>query len=799
MTLFSNLIQRITLAKMELQTRVFTFNEETSTLYKLNHITSVSTKIGTVGQGSASITLSNKGDRYFTSISGKVKSQEYKDYVKEVNNLGLVKKYFKENRQVLIDDYFYGKDPISTSKQQIEDYYEFHPSIKDMNLIWVDYKREGIWRSGFTGIISTVSDSYTAGQELVISLTCKDLTRFFDTTRIVILGGLGVRENFNTLQELYQLDTLEASSVALSDIFAGMPLSEILLRVVELTNLFYQYSPGEGAEEQHEISDYGSRWLWDTDEYKIHYKNQIIDVDRTKGFYGTNNEITDQVFDGDEIKLSVIGGVERRKELYSYLGRRPPFFAINADVIANIEIFEKVIRSAFNFYQHGLDFASQRIQKALNVSFAEMFCDSSGNLIFQLPKFNNLPSYGHIDETDSDLGSILIDKDKKIQFSVKKQYFHGSNYLIGDNDLRSFSYAVDEVDTVTKVAVAGNTHFGMSSSMGELSSLVLSGMSLSDRNLEKKYGVRFQEVASPAQELSVFLDMNQKGGSFFLEAFAEAVKVRFNIDVNKAIFTFLLRSDFQAGRNIYFIERDLLFYISSIKNSLVIGQDAKTTLEVNYGHRPFTVIPEPFTYASAALDRAYEEGTISPGEAVKNNEALDKMDLSFPKSKGFKRKVDNTSDVSTFVIKGPVGIETAITKKQVAGSIEEIAYRAGAKFNVDPRLILAIIQGESSSISSAVSHKGAQGLMQLMPETAKEMGVTDSFNIEQNIMGGTKYFKIQLGKFKNVTHALYAYNAGPAKVDNILRSQPGEWREPKHHAYKVLSNYYKLGGSFLSG
>jgi len=787
---------------MELRTRVFTFNEETSTLYKLTHITSVSTKIGTAGQGSASITLNNKNDRYFTSVSGSVKAQEYKDYVKEVNNLGLVKKYFKENRQEQINDYFYGKNPTSDSIQQVEEYYEFHPSIKDMNLIWVDYERDGIWRSGFTGIISAVSDNYTAGQELVISLTCKDLTRFFDTTRIVILGGLGVRENFNTLQELYQLDTLEASSIALSDVFAGMPLSEILLRVVELTNLFYQYSLGEGAEEQREISDYGSHWLWDTDEYKIHYKTlddeQIIDIDKTKGFYGANNEITGQIFGGSEIKLLATEGLERRKELYSYLGRKPPFFAINADVIANIEIFEKVIRSAFSFYQHGLDFASQRLQKVLSVSFAELFCDSSGNLIFQLPKFNNLPPCEYIDDTDRDLGSVLIDKDKKIQFSAKGQHFHGSNYLIGDNDLRSFSYAVDEVDTVTKVAVAGNTHFEMGSSMSELSSRVLSGMSLSDLVLEKKYGVRFQEVASPVQELSVFLDMNQKGGSFFLEAFADAIKVRFNVDVNKANFTLLLRPDFQVGRNIYFIERDLLFYISSIKNSLLVGQDAKTVLEVSYGHRPFTVIPEPFTYASAALDRAYEEGTISPDEAVKNNEALDKTDVSLPKLEGFKVKVDDTSDVSTFVIKGPTGIETSVTKKQVVGSIEEIAYRAGAKFNVDPKLILALIQGESSNIPTNVSHKGAQGLMQLMPTTAKEMGVTDSFDIEQNIMGGTKYLKIQLDKFKNVTHALYAYNAGPTKVDNILRSQPGEWREPKHHAYKVLSNYYKLGGSFLS-
>ena len=103
-----------------------------------------------------------------------------------------------------------------------------------------------------------------------------------------------------------------------------------------------------------------------------------------------------------------------------------------------------------------------------------------------------------------------------------------------------------------------------------------------------------------------------------------------------------------------------------------------------------------------------------------------------------------------------------LTDRQI---IEQNVQKAAAKYNMPPELIKAVIRAESNFKTNAVSSAGAQGLMQLMPATAKELGVKNSFDIEQNIDGGTKYLRKMLDRFGgNVRQALAAYNAGPGAV-----------------------------------
>lgn len=96
--------------------------------------------------------------------------------------------------------------------------------------------------------------------------------------------------------------------------------------------------------------------------------------------------------------------------------------------------------------------------------------------------------------------------------------------------------------------------------------------------------------------------------------------------------------------------------------------------------------------------------------------------------------------------------------------INEAIANASKKYGIDENMIRAILKQESSFQPFALSTSGAMGLMQLMPETAKWLSVSDPYNIEQNIMGGTLYFKEQLDTFGDVELALAAYNAGPNKV-----------------------------------
>ena len=96
---------------------------------------------------------------------------------------------------------------------------------------------------------------------------------------------------------------------------------------------------------------------------------------------------------------------------------------------------------------------------------------------------------------------------------------------------------------------------------------------------------------------------------------------------------------------------------------------------------------------------------------------------------------------------------------------DEIIRRASEQHGVDFFLIKSVIKAESLFDPKAVSSAGAKGLMQLMPDTATEVGVNNVFDAEQNIMGGTKYLKKLMKRFKNnAKSAVAGYNAGPAAV-----------------------------------
>ncbi|MDX9765915.1 MAG: lytic transglycosylase domain-containing protein [Ectothiorhodospiraceae bacterium] len=114
--------------------------------------------------------------------------------------------------------------------------------------------------------------------------------------------------------------------------------------------------------------------------------------------------------------------------------------------------------------------------------------------------------------------------------------------------------------------------------------------------------------------------------------------------------------------------------------------------------------------------------------------------------------------------------------------------RYADQFRVDQALVKAIIAVESCFDASAVSRVGAQGLMQLMPGTAQELGVSNAFNPQENIRGGVDYFSRMLRRFGNDTKlALAAYNAGPGAVDRHGGIPP--YRETQGYVQKVLAQY----------
>ena len=119
---------------------------------------------------------------------------------------------------------------------------------------------------------------------------------------------------------------------------------------------------------------------------------------------------------------------------------------------------------------------------------------------------------------------------------------------------------------------------------------------------------------------------------------------------------------------------------------------------------------------------------------------------------------------------------------------------AAARHRVPPALVKAVIAAESAFDSRAVSHKGAQGLMQLMPATAASLGVDNPFAPDQNVAGGTVYLRAMIDRYGDLSRALAAYNAGPTAVDRYGGIPP--YRETRAYVERVLTYYRRYHGDF---
>jgi soluble lytic murein transglycosylase-like protein len=120
--------------------------------------------------------------------------------------------------------------------------------------------------------------------------------------------------------------------------------------------------------------------------------------------------------------------------------------------------------------------------------------------------------------------------------------------------------------------------------------------------------------------------------------------------------------------------------------------------------------------------------------------------------------------------------------------LHEILAKAGGDHNLDVDLLASLVRAESGGNARAVSRAGARGLMQLMPGTAAELGVGDSFKPDQNVRGGSTYLDALLIHYHdNLALALAAYNAGPAAVDKYRGIPP--YRETRAYVARVIHEF----------
>lgn len=127
-------------------------------------------------------------------------------------------------------------------------------------------------------------------------------------------------------------------------------------------------------------------------------------------------------------------------------------------------------------------------------------------------------------------------------------------------------------------------------------------------------------------------------------------------------------------------------------------------------------------------------------------------------------------------------------------AFDQLIARAARRHGLPAALVKAVVKAESNFQPHALSDKGAQGLMQLMPATAQDLGVDHPFTPEENVAGGTRYLRAMYDRFGDWSHALAAYNAGPGAVDRFGGIPP--YAETQQYVERVLHYYRRYDGDF---
>ena len=144
-----------------------------------------------------------------------------------------------------------------------------------------------------------------------------------------------------------------------------------------------------------------------------------------------------------------------------------------------------------------------------------------------------------------------------------------------------------------------------------------------------------------------------------------------------------------------------------------------------------------------------------------------------------------TSAPASFPATGPA---RAAAPAPPVADLNQVVNSASAAYHLDPDLVNSVIHAESGFNSRAISPKGAQGLMQLMPSTANELGVNNAFNPQQNVGGGSRYLRELLERYNfDLVKALAAYNAGPERVDQYHGVPP--FRETRAYVQRIIKDY----------
>jgi hypothetical protein len=192
-------------------------------------------------------------------------------------------------------------------------------------------------------------------------------------------------------------------------------------------------------------------------------------------------------------------------------------------------------------------------------------------------------------------------------------------------------------------------------------------------------------------------------------------------------------------------------------------------------------------YLSTGEDNYIE---VVPGEIAAMEQVPDPLPDPLPvvAPEPDKNPDTNPDRSSVALAAQPISPEQTIDANLSPADLHEMLVKAGGDHNLDVDLLASLVKAESGGNVRAISPAGARGLMQLMPGTATELGVNDSFKPDQNVRGGSAYLDALLTRYNNkLALALAAYNAGPAAVDKYHGIPP--YHETRAYVARVIHEF----------
>lgn len=182
------------------------------------------------------------------------------------------------------------------------------------------------------------------------------------------------------------------------------------------------------------------------------------------------------------------------------------------------------------------------------------------------------------------------------------------------------------------------------------------------------------------------------------------------------------------------------------------------------------------------------EKQINPEKTAEKTTFADMLKASRGGISAFRLQNDKKTTPAASVSKTPATNSISLGENPSRVQLLNMISKISKKYGVDEKLVQAVIKQESGFNPKAVSHCGAQGLMQLMPATAKGLGVKDALNPVQNVDGGVRHLKGLLARYNgNLILALAAYNAGGGNVDKYGGVPP--FKETQNYVRSILANY----------